>query len=86
MPADSNHHAALSAVRTAQKRFERESSATNQARRKAFAQAQKEGLTLRQIGEAVGLHHTRVGEIIRGDGGLGDVAERVRDFATEFIA
>jgi DNA-directed RNA polymerase specialized sigma24 family protein len=67
MPADPKHHAALNAVRAAQKQFERESSATNQARRKAFAQAQKEGLTLRQIGEVVGLHHTRVGEIIRGE-------------------
>jgi DNA-directed RNA polymerase specialized sigma24 family protein len=58
---------ALKAVRAAQRQFESESSATNKLRRKAFAQAQKEGLTLRQIGEEVGLHHTRVGEIIRGE-------------------
>lgn len=54
-------------VRAAQKQFERESAAANTARRKAFAQAQKEGLTLREIGEEVGLHHTRVGQIIRGE-------------------
>jgi DNA-directed RNA polymerase specialized sigma24 family protein len=57
---------ARKAVRAAQKQFARESAAANKERRKAFAQAQKEGLTLREIGEEVGLHHTRVGQIIRG--------------------
>jgi hypothetical protein len=54
---------ARSTVRAAQKQFERESNAAKKARRKAFAQAQKEGLTLREIG----LHHTRVGQIIHGE-------------------
>lgn len=58
---------ARKAVRAAQKQFERESDAAQKARRKAFAQAQKEGLSLRAIGEEVGLHHTRVGQIIRGE-------------------
>jgi len=58
---------ARKAVRVAQKQFERESDAAQRTRRKAFAQAQKEGLTLREIGEEVGLHHTRVGQIIRGE-------------------
>lgn len=58
---------ARKAVRAAQKQFELESSTANKARRKAFAQAQKEGLTLREIGKEVGLHHTRVGQIIRGE-------------------
>jgi DNA-directed RNA polymerase specialized sigma24 family protein len=49
---------ARKAVRAAQKQFERESSATNKLRRKAFAQAQKEGLSLREIGEEVGLTHS----------------------------
>jgi DNA-directed RNA polymerase specialized sigma24 family protein len=66
MPADPRHRIARKAVRAAQKQFERESSAADKARRKAFAQAQKEGLTLRQIAEEVGLHHTRVSQIIRG--------------------
>lgn len=58
---------ARKAVRAAQKQFERESDAAQRSRRKAFAQAQKEGLSLREIGEEVGLHHTRVGQIIRGE-------------------
>jgi hypothetical protein len=53
-------------VRAAQERFEREQSASQEARRKAFAKAQKSGLTLREIGQEVGLHHTRVLQIIRG--------------------
>jgi len=57
----------LKAVRAAQKQFERDSSAAQEARRKAFTQAQKEGLSLREIGEVVGLHHTRISQIIRGE-------------------
>lgn len=66
MPADPKRKAALEAVKAAQGQFERESAATQQARRKAFAQAQKEGLSLREIGEEVGLHRSRVGQIISG--------------------
>ena len=40
---------ARKAVRAAQKQFERESDAAQKARRKAFAQAQKEGLSLRDV-------------------------------------
>jgi len=58
--------AALKAVKSAQRQFERESAATQKARQKAFAKAQKKGLSLREIGEAVGLHHTRVSQVIRG--------------------
>ena len=58
---------ARKAVRAAQKQFERESTATQKARRKAFAQAQKEGLSLREIAEEVGLTHSRVGQIIKGE-------------------
>lgn len=65
--ADAVDQKARRAVREAQARFEREQSAAQKARRKAFAEAQKAGLTLRDIGEEVGLHHTRVGQIIRGD-------------------
>jgi hypothetical protein len=54
------------AVRAAQAKFEREQDAAQKARRKAFADAQEAGLTLRAIGEEVGLHHTRVGQIIQG--------------------
>lgn len=65
--ADAAEQKARRAVREAQTKFEREQAATQKARRKAFADAQKAGLTLRDIGEEVGLHHTRVLQIIRGE-------------------
>lgn len=37
------------------------------ARRARFQAAQDAGFTLREIAEAVGLHNTTVGEILRGD-------------------
>jgi DNA-directed RNA polymerase specialized sigma24 family protein len=58
---------ARKAVRAAQKQFERESDAAQKARRKAFAQAQKEGLSLREIGEEVRLHRSRIAQIIKGE-------------------
>lgn len=58
MPDDPKRKA-RKAVCAAQKQFERESSATNTLRRKAFAEAKKEGLSLREIGEEVGLTHSR---------------------------
>ena len=67
MVDDARHNAARKAVRAAQKQFERDSKAAREARRKAFAKAQKDGLSLRDIGELVGLDHSRVGQIIRGD-------------------
>jgi DNA-directed RNA polymerase specialized sigma24 family protein len=58
---------ARKAVRAAQKQFERQSAAAQRARRKAFTQAQKEGLSLREIGEEVGLHRSRIAQIIKGE-------------------
>jgi len=52
-------------VRAAQAEFQRELEVAREARRRAFAEAQEEGLSLRAIGEEVDLHHTRVGQIIR---------------------
>lgn len=54
-------------VRAAQAKFKREQDAAQKARRKAFAEAQKAGLTLRDIAEEVDLHHTRISQIIRGE-------------------
>jgi hypothetical protein len=65
--ADPINQKARRAVRAAQAKFDREHKATQKARRKAFAEAQKAGLTLREIGDEVGLHHTRVSQIIRGE-------------------
>lgn len=65
--ADAAEQKARRAVRAAQTKFEREQAATQKARRKAFADAREAGLTLRDIGEEVGLHHTRVLQIIRGE-------------------
>jgi DNA-directed RNA polymerase specialized sigma24 family protein len=67
VPDDPKRKAASKAVRAAQAQFERDSKAAREARRKAFARAQKEGLSLRDIGELVGLDRSRVGQIIRGE-------------------
>lgn len=67
MPDDPKRKAAGKAVKAAQRQFERDSDAARKARREAFAQAQKDGLSLRDIGELVGLDHSRVGQIIRGE-------------------
>lgn len=67
MPDDAKRRAASEAAQAAQKEFERDSKAVREARRKAFAQAQKAGLSLREIGELVGLDHSRIGQIIRGE-------------------
>jgi DNA-directed RNA polymerase specialized sigma24 family protein len=66
MPKDSKR-AAREQVQAAQRHFEQESDVTNRARRKAFAQAQKDGLSLREIGDEVGLHRSRVAQIIKGE-------------------
>jgi DNA-directed RNA polymerase specialized sigma24 family protein len=66
MPDDAKRKAARKAVKAAQRQFDRESAAAQKARRKAFAQAQKEGLSLRDIADEVGLHRSRVGQIIQG--------------------
>lgn len=67
MPTDPKRKAANSAVKAAQKQFERDSNAAREARRKAFAKAQREGLSLRDIGKLVGLDHSRVRQVIRGE-------------------
>jgi lambda repressor-like predicted transcriptional regulator len=53
------------AVRDAQAKFERDQDAARKARSKAFADAQKAGLSLREIGDEAGLHRSRIAEIIR---------------------
>ncbi|MBS1889236.1 MAG: hypothetical protein JSU06_18820 [Actinobacteria bacterium] len=65
MPADPEQKA-REEVREAQARYERERDKAREARSRAFAKAQQI-LTQRQIAEEAGLHHTTVGEIIRGE-------------------
>jgi DNA-directed RNA polymerase specialized sigma24 family protein len=65
--ADAAEQKARRAVRDAQAKFEHDQGAVQDARRKAFAEAQAAGLSLRDIAEEIGLHHTRVRQIIRGE-------------------
>jgi hypothetical protein len=58
---------ALADVQRAQLDYERDVETARGARRKSFERAQKAGLSLRDIGDAVGLHRSRVGEILRGE-------------------
>lgn len=66
MPDDLKRKAAAKAVKAIQEEFIRQTADAHAARRKVFEEAQKAGLTLREIGELAGIHHTTVGEIIRG--------------------
>ena len=50
----------------AQQRVQRERAEARAARRKRFAQAQAEGLTVREIADATGLDYSNVAAIIRG--------------------
>jgi DNA-directed RNA polymerase specialized sigma24 family protein len=67
MPSDPDLAAVRKAVKAAQRQFERDSKVARRVRREAFAQAQQDGLSLREIGELVGLDHSRIGQIIRGE-------------------
>jgi DNA-directed RNA polymerase specialized sigma24 family protein len=65
MPADPKQKL-RKAIRAAQERYEGETEAARRARREAFTKAQRGGLSLREIAEEVGLHRSRVGQIISG--------------------
>lgn len=65
MPADPKQKARKT-VRDAQATFERDAEAVREARRRAFADAQGAGLSLREIAKEAGLHHSRVAEVIQG--------------------
>jgi hypothetical protein len=66
MPDDLKRRAARKAVRKAQARFERDAEAVREARRRAFADARAAGLSLREIANETGLHHSTVAEIASG--------------------
>jgi len=63
--ADDPKAKAVAEVKRAQLDYERNVDAARDGRRKSFERAQKAGLSLRDIGNAVGLHRSRVGEILR---------------------
>jgi len=65
MPRGSKEKA-IAEVKRAQLDYERDVDAARDARRESFEQAQKAGLSLRDIGDAVGLHRGRVWEILKG--------------------
>jgi DNA-directed RNA polymerase specialized sigma24 family protein len=65
MPTDPKK-ALRAAVLAAQERYDADTEAAREARREAFAKAQEEGLSLREISEEVGLHRSRIGQIIEG--------------------
>lgn len=73
MPKDAKTKARTN-VRKAQAEFERdqeraqrERAKAREARRSRFAQAQREGLTMREIADETGLGFGRVAEILRGE-------------------
>ncbi len=65
MPDTSEQKAARKALRRIQGDFERKVAEARQERRACFEQAQRAGLSLREIADEVGLHYTRVGEVLR---------------------
>lgn len=67
MADDPKRSAAGNAAKAAQRAFERDTKAAREARRQAFSRAHEAGISLREIGELVGLDHSRIGQIIRGD-------------------
>jgi hypothetical protein len=69
MPNDAKQkaRAELLKAQTRYQRSETEREKAGDARRESFQRARKAGMTLREIGEVVGMHHTRVGEILRRD-------------------
>lgn len=65
MPSDSKD-ALRASVRAAQEQYEANVEAARVGRREAFAKAQEEGLSHSEIAAEVGLHKSRVGQIIEG--------------------
>ena len=57
---------AREALRRAREKYERDAEAAKAARRKALFDAQAAGLSLREIANEVGLHYSRVSEILNG--------------------
>jgi hypothetical protein len=65
--ADAARQKARKNLRRAQANFERKTEEAHAERLESFRRAQKAGLSLREISQEVGLHWTRIGEILRGE-------------------
>lgn len=65
MPTDPKEPLRVS-VRKAQEHYEADLEAARERRREAFAKAQEEGLSHSEIAAEVGLHKSRIGQIIEG--------------------
>ena len=66
MTTPDQKQALRASVRAAQARYESEAEAARRTRREAFAEPQQGGLSLSDIAEEVGLHRSRIGQIIEG--------------------
>ncbi len=64
---DTSEQKARKDLRRTQSNFERKLGEAHAERLASFKRAQKAGLSLRDISEEVGLHWTRIGEILRGE-------------------
>jgi hypothetical protein len=65
--ADTPKEKALAEAKRVQLDYKRNVAAARKSRRESFERAKKAGSSLRDIGKAVGLHPTRVREILRGE-------------------
>jgi hypothetical protein len=66
VPKDAKEKA-LAEAKRAQLDYERKLKAAREERRKSFARAQKAGSSLAEIAKAVGLHRSRVAQVIKGE-------------------
>lgn len=67
MADDAARQKARKDLRRVQDNFERKVGEAHAERLESFRRAQKAGLSLREIAQEVGLHWTRIGEILRGE-------------------
>jgi hypothetical protein len=65
--ADAKQEKARRDLRRAQANFESKIDKAHAERLESYRRAQKAGLSLREISNEVGLHWTRIGEILRGE-------------------
>lgn len=65
--ADPKQEKARRDLRRAQVNFERKIDKAHTERLESFKRAQKAGLSLREISKEVGLHWTRIGQLLRGE-------------------